>query len=87
VLIAPQHPVRSQPAAKLPPPKKKKQEKRVSVHKGMPMDSVKVLINEDIRQALAKLGEPSSRKKKEISESLLYEVLNEQIDGFKMDFT
>ena len=51
------------------------------------MDSVKVLINEDIRQALAKLGKQSSRKKKEISESLLYEALKEQVDGFKMDFT
>ena len=87
MLIAPQHPVLSQPAAKLPRPKRKKYERRVSVHKGMSVDSVKVLINEDIRQALAKLGKPSSRKKKEISESLLYETLKEQVDGFKMDFT
>ena len=60
VLIAPQHSVHSQPAAKLPRPKRKEYERRVSVNKGMSVDSVKVLINEDIRQGLAKLGKPSS---------------------------
>jgi hypothetical protein len=67
--------------------KRKKKEKQVHVFKGMSTALSQALTKEDMRRVLLQLNKPSSNKSKAVLHDVMARALEEQADGFVLNFT